>query len=620
MKTPKKGKYQIMPALAPAEYAALKASIAERGVDDAPVEDEEGNLLDGWHREQICTELGIPCPKSEIKFFTSEADKLAYIVTINIKRRRQLNRKQRREVIAEFLSRCADIGNNTLAKLIGVSQNTVSKVRSKLEAASQIEKLPMRRGTDGKLYPAKYTIIANTPKEAQKAREFIRKLPESANGKTLDATTAARRARRNVKKAEREGKVITPLPEDSIRLYHCAFQQLEQVAGIAPASVHLVCTDIPYGKDFLPQIGELAELAKRILVEGGLFVMHSGQYYLDQVMRMLGDHLTWRWMGSSEWAGDANMVHPLEVASQWKPILIYSKGPWVKRNRWGDVFRVTTKEKDCHAWQQPLEQIEMLVRQFSNPGDLIVDPCGGGFTTAVACKNLNRQCISCDVDKRAVLAGQERLGLVGVEKSKTGKMIRKKEAAANKPEDDKPLDPMQGDSLAVLPAHSHGISIHRAWCMPNHETFRIKPIRELLQKYNVGTGWIDPFAGDNSPAQFTNDHDPSKDTMFHLDALEFVRSMQGTYFGALFDPPFSPRQISEHYRAMGKKASSERCLTQFNDVKDELANKVTYCITCGWNSNGLGKKRGFEIIEVLLVAHGGNHNDTIVTVERKCNA
>ena len=54
-------------------------------------------------------------------------------------------------------------------------------------------------------------------------------------------------------------------------------------------------------------------MAQRILVEGGLFVMHSGQYYLDQVMRPLGEHLTWRWMIASEWAGDANMVHPLDL-------------------------------------------------------------------------------------------------------------------------------------------------------------------------------------------------------------------------------------------------------------------------------------------------------------------
>lgn len=42
-----------------------------------------------------------------------------------------------------------------------------------------------------------------------------------------------------------------------------------------------------------------------------------------------------------------------------------------------------------------------------------------------------------------------------------------------------------------------------------------------------------------------------------------------------------------------------------------------YAISCGWNTNGFGKKNGFEIIEILLVAHGGAHNDTIVTVEKK---
>jgi len=42
-------------------------------------------------------------------------------------------------------------------------------------------------------------------------------------------------------------------------------------------------------------------------------------------------------------------------------------------------------------------------------------------------------------------------------------------------------------------------------------------------------------------------------------------------------------------------------------------------ISFGWNSSGVGKVRGFEIIEILLVAHGGMHNDTICTVERKIN-
>jgi site-specific DNA-methyltransferase (adenine-specific) len=73
------------------------------------------------------------------------------------------------------------------------------------------------------------------------------------------------------------------------------------------------------------------------------------------------------------------------------------------------VNRVAGKEKDWHEWQQPLELIEDLVRYFSEPGDLVVDPCGGGFTTAEACLRLARKCVSCDLDPGCVGNGQERL-------------------------------------------------------------------------------------------------------------------------------------------------------------------------------------------------------------------
>ena len=55
---------------------------------------------------------------------------------------------------------------------------------------------------------------------------------------------------------------------------------------------------------------------------------------------------------------------------------------------------------------------------------------------------------------------------------------------------------------------------------------------------------------------------------------------------------------------------------------DEIArvlkpNGIALCF--GWNSNGVGKTRGFEMQEVLIVPHGGSKNDTICTVERKVN-
>lgn len=404
-----KGKYQIMPDLTPEAYAKLKASIAERGgIEKRPIVDENGQMLDGFAREQICRELGIPCNQKEVRRFDSEADKLAFVVTVNVKRR-QMGREQKKGLIRAFLLKDVAVGDNTLATLIGgISKNTVADVRAEMEAACLIDKVELRRGADGKTYPAKYVkIVVNSEKELGAALKAIKDLP--ANGKLMDATTAARHARRNVKKAERKGKPIIPLPEDSIRIYHCPFQELEKVAGIGSASVNFFYADIPYDGQFVEQVDALAAMAARVLVDGGVCAVMTGQFYLDKVMAMLGKHLTWQWAISSEWVGKATPIHQLHAVNNWKPILVYSKREWTITGRWSDVSRLTTQEKDWHPQQQPLEEVEMLVRTFSSPGDLVVDACGGGFTTAVACRNLGRRCISCDVDLQAVLAGQERL-------------------------------------------------------------------------------------------------------------------------------------------------------------------------------------------------------------------
>jgi hypothetical protein len=63
--------------------------------------------------------------------------------------------------------------------------------------------------------------------------------------------------------------------------------------------------------------------------------------------------------------------------------------------------------------------------------------------------------------------------------------------------------------------------------------------------------------------------------------------------------------------------------TFWSHLKNEISRIVKpggVVVSCGWNSGGMGKKNGFEIIEIMLVAHGGWHNDTIVTVERKQQA
>jgi len=157
--------------------------------------------------------------------------------------------------------------------------------------------------------------------------------------------------------------------------------------------------------------------------------------------------------------------------------------------------------------------------------------------------------------------------------------------------------------------------------MPSKDTFTIKPIKLLLNRYVLnGCGWIDPFAGDNSPAEITNDLNQDKPTKYHLHAKEFVNILDGMYDGVLFDPPYSLTQVKECYNNIGAELFSEDYKYFFGNIKTIIAPKLNlgaYAITFGWNSTGFGKKRGFVPIELLLVNHGRSHNDTIVLVERK---
>lgn len=167
------------------------------------------------------------------------------------------------------------------------------------------------------------------------------------------------------------------------------------------------------------------------------------------------------------------------------------------------------------------------------------------------------------------------------------------------------------------------MKIERVWAMPNKWTFRIKPIQELLERYNVGEGWIDPFAGMASPAEhiYTNDKNPKCDAKWHLDAEFFLKMWDPVdcqFKGCLLDPPYSWRQLFETYHLPAKELRGKKIpLTIINDLVKDRIEGNGYVITFGWNSNGLGAKRGFVIREILLVAHGGQHNDTIVTVEQK---
>ena len=174
------------------------------------------------------------------------------------------------------------------------------------------------------------------------------------------------------------------------------------------------------------------------------------------------------------------------------------------------------------------------------------------------------------------------------------------------------------------------MKIERIWAMPNSETFGIKPIKDLLLQEVISGIWLDPFARNSNLSNptvkvITNDLNPDCSADYHLDALDFLKMYEdNSVDGILYDPPYSLRQVSECYKNVGIPVTMETTQSSWRRKHlDEIQRvlKPSGKVICfGWNSSGVGKTRGFELRRILLVPHGGSHNDTIVTVEYKCNS
>lgn len=70
------------------------------------------------------------------------------------------------------------------------------------------------------------------------------------------------------------------------------------------------------------------------------------------------------------------------------------------------------------------------------------------------------------------------------------------------------------------------MKITRAWAMPNHNTFSIKPINNLVGKYlMMGNNWLDPFSRNSPFGDFTvtNDLSPDFKADYHLESLDFLK-------------------------------------------------------------------------------------------------
>ena len=105
-------------------------------------------------------------------------------------------------------------------------------------------------------------------------------------------------------------------------------------------------------------------------------------------------------VGSIHYPSGANCGPWGFICSQ--PIYYYGSDPYLAKGMGGrpDGFSTTeSAEKNGHPCPKPIKQMEWLVNRASLPGETVFDPFMGSGTTGVACVNLGRKFIGCEIEE-----------------------------------------------------------------------------------------------------------------------------------------------------------------------------------------------------------------------------
>ena len=80
-----------------------------------------------------------------------------------------------------------------------------------------------------------------------------------------------------------------------------------------------------------------------------------------------------------------------------------------ERGTLSNVWQIKRERNKNHKAAFPLELVNKILQNFTNEGDIILDPFMGSGTTGVACKNLNRNFIGIELDLNYYMIAQERI-------------------------------------------------------------------------------------------------------------------------------------------------------------------------------------------------------------------
>ena len=216
----------------------------------------------------------------------------------------------------------------------------------------------------------------------------------------------------------------------------------EVLAGLPDASVDLVLSDPP----FAPETHKGARTNRGGTPNNRIafspFVYADLRRYLEQAARVarawVVTHTDWRWMArlaedvppglrfvrSGAWfkVAPTPQVSGDRPAQGWEAIaILHVDRPGRMRWNGGGLPATWTcapakgrkGARETHETEKPLPLEAQLIREFSNPGDSVLDPYCGAGTIPLAAVQLGRRALGCDINHEWVKVGYVRLALHG---------------------------------------------------------------------------------------------------------------------------------------------------------------------------------------------------------------
>ena len=438
----------LFPPLRPEEYGQLEESLVREGCRD-PLAVWAGHniLLDGHHRYEICTRLGIPFGVLGIELPDREAA-LDWIDR-NQLGRRNLTRDQYLLFLGRRYNRLKmdhggdrrSSGNGchlktaeALAEQHGVSERTV---RNAGEFADAIETL--KKEVDPEI---ESKVVAGTAPPRGLITEAAKQVVNGEKEKAEATLRGERGAVARIKKATSDGRKRAKLEARAAAAREALAEApggvwevvegdaIEVLGSIEPGGARLIFAAPPLNDGNLPEVDYqrwledwIGASARVLTHDGSVWVLVTHEWAADVEMFMrtdgltITDWVTWHEGDGQEYANRFTRSSRRLLHAVKDPNNYVFNADTVRL--WGDVWSIPRLADDAAERlpgspdQLPLALLTPIIECSSDPGDLVLDPFCGSATTGVVAIRWGRRFVGIERLSEFVRLSRMRLAAEG---------------------------------------------------------------------------------------------------------------------------------------------------------------------------------------------------------------